>query len=153
MKNIILIFITFFIYLIFINNTTKNNKIFYQFLDSAAKYAWYMNSERKWHQITSNLISIYFEINFQYLKPAKSINLGLLRSKTQHTLQIFWKNEQTLFIAQKVPYLRLYIFKLNETFRLKLIQAQIIMNFQQFYELNMLQILAKMLIFFVHFTK
>ena len=59
------------------------------------------------------------------------------------------KNEQKIFFGQKAPYLRADIFILTKNVCLKFIQTQIFMNFQQFYELNMLQILVKKLILLV----
>ena len=79
----------------------------------------------------------------------------MLRSKNEPKMPHFAnffklaKNEQKIFFRQKAPYLRADIFTLTKTICLKFIRAQIFMNFQQFYELNMLQILVKMLILLV----
>ena len=79
----------------------------------------------------------------------------MLRSKNKPKMPHFAKfyklvkNEQKIFFRQKAPYLRADIFTLTKNICLKFIRAQIFMNFQQFYKLNMLQILIKKLILLV----
>ena len=78
--------------------------------------------------------------------------LNLYANTKCHILQIFFKlakNEQKIFFGQKAPYLRADIFKLTKKVCLKFIRAQIFMNFKHFYELNIRQILLKMLILLV----